>query len=179
MDKIYRSLILLLPLVLVFITPQSRGYWCFKYEVLDGDTLQCRGGRKVRFWAIDAPESDQRAYSGEPIGLWSTEGLKQLLKRRPPLKILVREVGFYGRDIAEIFIGNQSLNLMMVEEGIAVLYPRCRASLKERIEYENALFRARMGRRGLWKTHGFKAPWKYRKETFSLRVKKNLDKIKP
>ncbi len=90
-------------------------------KVTDGDTIGVRDRQgkviKVRLGCIDAPELSQR-----PWGQQSTERLKQLLPVGQSVRLREIDKDKYGRMVAEVYVGNRSINLKMVEEGMAVVY---------------------------------------------------------
>jgi micrococcal nuclease len=68
----------------------------------------------------------------------------------------------YGRTVAELFMGQENINLRMVQEGSAWTYRRylkaCNSSL-----YIEAEASAKEKGRGLWDGGNPIAPWEYRK----------------
>jgi len=128
----------------------------------DGDTLRVNSQGKVitiRMGCIDAPETGQR-----PWGQQSAAKLKQLL---PPGKaVLVREIerDRYGRTVAELFLGNQSVNLRMVQEGQAVVYRQylsgCAATQNQ---YLRAEAQAKQKKLGFWNQSKAVMPWDFRR----------------
>jgi micrococcal nuclease len=70
----------------------------------------------------------------------------------------------YGRTVAELFLGNQSVNLMMVKEGQAVVYTQyidnCAAT---KGQYLAAEAQAKAQRLGFWNQDNPVMPWDYRK----------------
>jgi len=128
----------------------------------DGDTLRIREAGQVttiRLACVDAPERAQ-----SPWGQQSTSRLKQLL----PLgtAVQVREVtrDRYGRTVAELYVGKQSVNLQMVKEGQAVIYCQylkgCGATKDQYLQAET---QARQGRLGFWNQQSPVMPWNYRR----------------
>ena len=86
----------------------------------DGDTLRIREAGQVttiRLACVDAPERKQTHW-----GQQSTSRLKQLLP--PATSVQVRTINRdrYGRTVAELYVGKQSVNLQMVKDGQAVVY---------------------------------------------------------
>lgn len=136
-----------------------RLYLCHK--VLDGDTIDLKKENdfiRVRLAKIDAPEKNQRAFSGEQIGLWSTRYLKSLCEdKKVKLEVMGKDI--YGRIIGKVYLNQKSLNLIMVRSGMAVTY-----NAKKSMIYKISQHQARIRRLGIWKTAGFKAPWVYRKQ---------------
>jgi micrococcal nuclease len=89
-------------------------------SVGDGDTLRLRTQRKtitVRLGCIDSPELAQK-----PWGEQARNRLRQFLPAGAA--VLVREIDRdrYGRTVAELYLGNTSVNLQMVRVGQAVVY---------------------------------------------------------
>ncbi len=128
----------------------------------DGDTLRISQAGQIttiRLGCIDAPERAQ-----SPWGRQSTSRLKQLL---PPGKaVQVREItrDRYGRTVAELYLGKQSVNLEMVKEGQAVVY---RQYLDEcavtKDQYLQAEAQAKQKRLGFWNQKSPIMPWDYRR----------------
>lgn len=128
----------------------------------DGDTLRVRTATRtttIRLGCIDAPETSQ-----QPFGERSTSKLKQLLP--PGTTVQIREItrDRYGRTVAELFVGNKSVNLQMVQEGQAVVYRQyldgC-ATTKER--YLQAEAQAKQKRLSYWNQKSPVMPWDYRR----------------
>src|SRR4028118_1756404 len=131
-------------------------------SVGDGDTLRVRQGEQtitVRLGCIDAPESTQ-----SPWGQQSANRLKQLLPAGQAVQMRQIERDRYGRTVAELFLGNQSVNLMMVKEGQAVVYTQyidnC-AATKDQYLAAEAIAKGR--RLGFWNQTNPVMPWDYRR----------------
>ncbi len=131
-------------------------------SVGDGDTSRLRQGGKtitVRLGCIDAPESTQA-----PWGQQSANRLKQLLPADQAVQMREIERDRYGRTVAELFLGNQSVNLMMVKEGQAVVYTQyidnC-AATKDQYLAAEAIAKAQ--RLGFWNQTNPVMPWDYRR----------------
>lgn len=157
--KILFSL-LLLPSLLTGIysyRPDLR-YKCLR--VLDGDTVILKRGNhslRVRLSFIDAPEKSQYSFDKIPIGLESKLFLEKLiLNKTIKLKNFGKDI--YGRVIGEIIYQNKSINELMVSQGMAISFMN-----KKKIRFDIAQYKAKIQRRGIWKTSGFYQPRKYRK----------------
>lgn len=131
-------------------------------SVGDGDTLRIRQDGKtitVRLGCIDAPESTQT-----PWGQQSANRLKQLLPAGQAVQMREISRDRYGRTVAELFLGNQSVNLMMVKEGQAVVYTQyinnC-AVTKD--QYLAAEAQAKAQGLGFWNQDNPVMPWDYRR----------------
>jgi micrococcal nuclease len=106
-------------------------------SVGDGDTIRVRSSNKtitVRLACIDAPEMKQN-----PWGVQSSARLKQLLPVGQAVTLRPSETDKYKRLVAEVFVGNRSINVNMVQEGQAVVY---RQYLKSCPESQNSLLQA-------------------------------------
>jgi micrococcal nuclease len=94
-------------------------------EVLDGDTVVLDGGERLRLRGIDAPEVSRRDKSGQYYSRESRDMLSALLSGQ--ILVLDRtELGTdrYGRlvGVARLADGRM-VNLLMIEEGAAFVYP--------------------------------------------------------
>jgi len=69
-----------------------------------------------------------------------------------------------GRTVAEVYRGNQSVNLQMVQEGQAVVYPQhlnnCAAT---QAQYLQAEAKAKQQRLGFWNQAKPVMPWDFRR----------------
>ncbi len=121
-------------------------------SVIDGDTIRVQepdGDRiTVRLACIDAPEPKQ------PAGVESSLDLARLL---PPGKnVEVEPVepidkDIYGRSIAKVVSDGILINLHLVENGSAVLYPKYfKPCSKERDVYQQAQDSAIANKLGFW-----------------------------
>ena len=88
-------------------------------SVVDGDTLTLADGRSVRLAQVDAPETD------ECFGSQASSALRALVQGRT---VTLRrssngpERDRYGRTVAEVFVGGQSVNQRLVVDGAAEWY---------------------------------------------------------
>jgi micrococcal nuclease len=70
----------------------------------------------------------------------------------------------YGRTVAELFLGNQSVNLIMVKEGQAVVYRDYLSGCADtQDQYLAAEAQAKAQRLGFWNQANPVMPWDYRK----------------
>jgi endonuclease YncB( thermonuclease family) len=138
-----------------FGTTTSRS--CQVSSIHDGDTLRgdCDGANlSVRFYCIDAPEIAQRP--------WGTESRDHLRAMTPKtIRLVEHDKDRYGRIVGEIYAGERSLNLAMVEAGQAAVYPAyCKES-----RFFDAERRARDAGLGIWAKPGDQQqPWEYRRQ---------------
>ena len=132
--------------------------FCALNRVVDGDgvRLNCGPGREnlnVRLQCIDAPEPDQA-----PWGDGATERLRDLVA--PQVGLRSMDIDRYGRTIGRIYRNEQDLNLRLVYEGKAAVYPRyC-----DDPAYYDAERLARRAARGIWAEPGLHhEPWQWRR----------------
>lgn len=128
----------------------------------DGDTIRVqRNGDTVtvRLACIDAPETAQ-----QPYGRQSARHLAALLPVNTPVTLRVVDTDRYGRTVAEVYKGDESMNLQMVEDGQAVVYTEyldgCSATQDEYLEAEAD---ARQQRLAFWSQSDPVLPWDYRR----------------
>jgi endonuclease YncB( thermonuclease family) len=129
-------------------------------KISDGDTITLLTNDyeriKVRFYGIDAPEKKQ------PSGPQATEALKRLIDGR---ELTVEEVDTdrYSRVVGLVRLGDQLINLTLIEEGWAWLYPNyCR--IKDVCQaMAQAEKTAQSQAAGLWRDQNPVPPWRWRK----------------
>ena len=130
-------------------------------SVGDGDTLRVRLQGKIitiRLGCIDAPETAQT-----PWGEQSAKRLQQLLPVSQAVQVREIDRDRYGRTVGELYLGNQSVNLMMVKEGQAVVYPQYLSGCSETKEqYLQAEAQAKAQRLGFWNQVSPVMPWDFR-----------------
>jgi micrococcal nuclease len=134
----------------------------------DGDTLRInRDGENVtvRLGCLDAPESNQLG------GREAATRLSQLLPTGQAVQVRTIDVDRYGREVAEIYVGSQLINLTLVEEGYAVVYDQyinnCAANRDWYLEAEQ---RAIATRQNFWAQADPVMPWDWRQGQHSQPV---------
>ncbi len=119
--------------------------------VIDGDTIVARlenGKReKVRLKGIDCPKIDEPYY-----GQASAFTREMVLGKK--VKLITAGRGNYGRLLAYVIVDGKSLNLQLVENGLARIYtgnfaPENRSTLKRYMRMEE---KAKEKGLGIWKT---------------------------
>lgn len=110
-------------------------------RVVDGDTLDFGGARRLRIAGIDAPElrqtceRDGRAYA---CGEAARDALRDLVRAGVTCKVAGRDK--YDRDLATCEAAGRDVGAALVERGMAVAYGR--------YEAEERVARARVA--GMW-----------------------------
>ena len=125
-------------------------------RVSDGDTVTVldagKTQHKIRLLDIDAPESSQ-AY-----GQKSKDLLASLIAGKD-VRVVYSEKDQYGRVLGTIFLGDENVNLKMVEAGMAWRY-----HYSKNPRYGAAEQAARAARKGLWADRDPIDPWAFRKQ---------------
>lgn len=146
----------LLVLIVLAASPASAAV-----NVVDGDTLRIDGAR-VRLWGFDAPERRQSCRIDgveRPIGEEATDRLRSILAQGE-LRCRTRDRDRYGREVAECWVGSQSIGDLMVRSGWAWALPRYSRDL-----YLAAQEEAERADRGVWAGRGHcEAPARFRKD---------------
>lgn len=136
-------------------------------SVGDGDTLRVMEGSQrvtVRLACIDAPETAQ-----QPYGAAARQRLQQLAPVGTELTLRVQATDRYGRTVAELFRGGQSINLQMVRDGQAFAYRQYLRQCDENA-YLGAEASAQQQRLGVWSVPGgIERPWDWRHSRRSAR----------
>lgn len=131
-------------------------------STIDGDDFTVRRGSeqlRIRLACIDAPEMEQK-----PWGNQSANRLNQLLPPGQSVQVRLVNPDSSGRTVAEVYRGNQSVNLQMVQEGQAVVYPQhlnnCAATKDQYLQAEAI---AKQQRLGFWNQAQPMMPWDFRR----------------
>lgn len=104
-------------LALLIATPATaQTFQCVRPGVIDGDTLICEGGTRVRLWGIQAPERH------EPAGPASTRALAQIVQGKT---LACQPKGkSWERTVGRCWIGSTDVSAEMVRQGQAVDWPK-------------------------------------------------------
>lgn len=128
------------------------------HRVLDGDTLELRGGERLRLAGIDAPELGQPTrVGGLDAGKLATDCLKQTVSGNQ-WRLEPKGRDIYGRQLGELWTGDRCLSQFLIERGCASVYP-----FVQDPQLWRSLERAKRQRRGLWAHGGFMRPYWWRK----------------
>ncbi len=125
-------------------------------RVIDGDSIVVTANARryrVRLARIDAPETAQ------PGGAAATRFATAFMQGQP-LSWQVVGVDIYGRMLAEVKAGEQSLNEQLVQQGHAWVYPQFRSTEQQLMEFER---QAKSRQLGLWKEASPLPPWQWRR----------------
>lgn len=141
---------------------------CIVERVVDGDTIVCEGGERVRLLLIDAPEADQG-----PFGPAAAAFLRAILPRgaRVELETDVDPRDRYDRRLAYVYLADgRMVNRIMVRQGFAVP-----TVVPPNVRYVEAIRAAADSAQahgiGLWTVSAFEcAPGEYREGVCGMEV---------
>lgn len=125
---------------------------CAIARVIDGDTVECDGGERVRLLLIDAPETGQAPYG--PLARLALEALLPI-GTAARIELDIQERDRYGRILAYLYLPDGRMaNEELARLGYAVVsvYP---PNVKHVERIRAAAVAAREGRQGLWATPAF------------------------
>jgi micrococcal nuclease len=125
---------------------------CMVQRIVDGDTLVCAGGERLRLLLIDAPELSQA-----PWGEAARDALASLAPVGTPLRKEsdVQPRDRYGRTLAYLWLEDgRMVNEELLRAGVAVVsvYP---PNVRHVDRLRAAVAEAREGKVGLWATPAF------------------------
>lgn len=159
MKRIHLSLILSVALSIVLIGCGKSGALqegtYYVQKIVDGDTLELSGGKKVRYIGIDTPETMKKVgeswvFQPESYGVAAKDfNRRSVSGREVKLEFDEDKKDKYGRLLAYIYIDGDMLNERMVREGYALVY-----TFPPNLRYYDLLIEAqidaRNNKRGFW-----------------------------
>lgn len=122
-------------------------YNCEVTRIVDGDTVDViidlgfdiSYKSRVRLYGIDTPESRTRDKDEKVRGLMSKQYLvDELSKGQVVIKTHKDKKGKFGRVLGEMYVADRNINLMMVDDYMAVKY---KGQNKKEIEEEHIVNR--------------------------------------
>ena len=131
-------------------------YNCEVKRIVDGDTVDVvidlgfdiHYSGRVRLYGIDTPESRTRNKDEKVRGLMSKEYLIDALsKGQVVIKTHKDKKGKFGRVLGEMYVADKNINLMMVDDHLAVKY---KGQNKKQIEEEHQVNRELLIAKGLF-----------------------------
>ena len=131
-------------------------YNCKVKRVVDGDTVDVvidlgfdiHYVSRVRLYGIDTPESRTRNKDEKVRGLMSKQCLiDELAKGQVVIRTRRDKKGKFGRVLGEMYVGDKNINLMMVDDSLAVKYE---GQNKADIEAEHLTNRQKLIDKGLF-----------------------------
>jgi micrococcal nuclease len=136
----------------------------------DGDTCQIITPSglwlNVRLAGIDAPEIShlniKSRVSSQPFADQSRDQLLKLTRGSTNLAIKQLDIDPYNRAIVEIYADGKSVNLKMLELGLAERY-RGKSKISNMSDYKKAEQAARKAKKGIWGLDHYQSPSEWRK----------------
>ena len=131
-------------------------YNCEVKRIVDGDTVDVvidlgfdiHYSSRVRLYGIDTPESRTRNKDEKVRGLMSKKYLTDALsKGQVVIKTYKDKKGKFGRVLGEMYVADKNINLMMVDDHLAVKY---KGQNKKQIEEEHQVNRELLIAKGLF-----------------------------
>lgn len=131
-------------------------YNCEVKRIVDGDTVDVvidlgfdiHYSSRVRLYGIDTPESRTRNKDEKVRGLMSKKYLTDALsKGQVVIKTHKDKKGKFGRVLGEMYVADKNINLMMVDDNLAVKY---KGQNKKQIEEEHQVNRELLIAKGLF-----------------------------
>ncbi len=129
----------------------------------DGDSItvldESRQQRRVRFFAIDSPETSQA------FGKQAKQHLSSLIFGKT-VKVEVHGRDRYERTVGKVFLDGRDVNLEQIKGGFAWHYRAFenQQTPTDRVSYRDAETEARYAKLGLWADADPEPPWRYRKD---------------
>lgn len=142
-------------------------YQAMVIDVHDGDTIRVRDQdgqvHKIRLSNIDAPELKQ-AY-----GIASRDALSKRINGQSVV-VNVVNIDRYQREVGQINLQQDDINLWMVRQGYAWHYKSIAKKQQNKLVYKTYRLGqslARQQKKGLWQQSSPQAPWKFRHSAHS------------
>lgn len=140
------------PLVLIFVLSGFQNL-----RVVDGDTIHI-DGVKYRIHGIDAPERNQKCFSGGKGWLCGVEATREMRRLATgAINCTPIEKDRYGRVVAKCFADGLDIGRELVRKGLALAYRRYSGDYIPDEDF------ARENRLGVWSGE-FTVPWEWRRQ---------------
>ena len=89
-------------------------------RVVDGDTIEIEGGKKVRYIGIDTPETSHPSKPVECYGKEATDKNRELVEgKMVVLEKDISETDRYGRLLRYVWVNGEMVNELLVRQGFA------------------------------------------------------------
>ena len=119
-------------------------------RVIDGDTIEIKGGDKVRYIGIDTPETVDPRKPVQCFGVEASKKNKELVEGKTVrLEKDITDRDKYNRLLRYIYVDDVLVNLELVRQGFAYSYSYP-PDIKYQDQFVKAQQEAREARRGLW-----------------------------
>ncbi len=119
-------------------------------RVIDGDTVQLSSGERVRYIGINTPETVKPNFPVECFGSQAHEQNAALVEGKQVRLVKdISDVDKYGRLLRFVYVGDELVNLQLVQQGFARV-ETVPPNFRYEKEFVAAAVQARADRRGLW-----------------------------
>lgn len=139
-------------------------------KVVDGDTIKARFANKtatIRFLLVDTPETHHPTLGKQPFGEEAFQFTKKLLEGHDVE--LEQDVSpgpdKYGRYLYYIYIDGQSVQELLLENGLARVAYVYVPNVKYVDRYREIQEKARLAKKGIWSIEDYVTPKGFDKET--------------
>ncbi len=138
--------------------------------IYDGDTVKIKtdnSNKKIRLAFIDAPEMGYNDSKGQPFAKKSKYFLFHLIhNKQVTLSCYGKDT--YGRSLCEIYLDHKSINLLMIQSGMAEIYKGKKGNTKDLSFYYRTELEAQKTKTGIWSQGDkYRSPRLYRKNYHS------------
>ena len=145
----------------------SLGYEFKVIKVFDGDSILVSDMNltlSVRLVGIDAPELGYKAKKGQPFSRQSKNYLEKRINNRK-IRLKLYGTDQYNRQLAEVFVDGQNINLEIIKKGLAEVYRgRKPEKLNNKIYLKSEAI-AKKAKKGIWQLgKTYKSPKQWRKD---------------
>ncbi len=137
-------------IIVIFISVRPSKISAKVVRVIDGDTVEIAGGRKVRYLGIDAPETVDPS---KPVGCFGPESASENEKQVEGKEVLLEkdttDTDKYGRLLRYVWVGDMLVNEILVRGGFAradSFWP----DIKYQDQIKSAQSQAKSEKKGLW-----------------------------
>ena len=119
-------------------------------RVVDGDTIEIEGGKKVRYIGVDTPETVDPRKPVQCFGVEASKKNKELVEgKMVRLEKDITDRDKYNRLLRYIWLDDVLVNLELVKQGFAYSYSYP-PDIKYQDQFLKAQREAREAKRGLW-----------------------------
>lgn len=136
-------------------------------KIYDGDTILVTGMDlefKIRLVGIDSPETEYGKRPDQPYGLKAKQFLTDLLNNQT-VTLISYGSGGYNRQLAEVFVRSENINLKMIKAGLAEVYRGRRPAGLDSGAYFKAEKNAIKEQKGMWRQGDrYISPFQWRKK---------------
>jgi micrococcal nuclease len=127
------------------------GEWVAVKRVNDGDTVELKDGRLVRYIGVDTPEINHERRTAEPFGFEARRKNAELVgSGRLRIEFDVERFDPYNRTLAYVFLPDGSMvSTLLVRAGLAMCYHKL-PNVKYSRQLLDAQREAMTAQRGIW-----------------------------